>query len=142
MHNRITALLLAAASWYGAASLGLAQEVRATLGGKVTDAQGALVPAADVTVISDETGVAQRTKTNAQGNWTVEFLLPGHYRFSVSADGFKITDRAGIELQAADSKQIDVTLEIGSASQSIVVTAEAPLVDNTSVVSGTVINSR
>ncbi len=140
-HNRFTALLLAAVSWYGAASLGLAQEVRATLGGKVTDSQGGLVAGANVTVVSDDTGVLHRSKSNAQGNWTAEFLLPGHYHFSISLDGFKTAERAGIQLQAADSKQIDVTLEVGSSAQSIVVTAEAPLVDNTSAVSGTVINS-
>lgn len=134
-------MLFTAALWYGAASSGLAQEVRATLGGKVTDAQGALVPEAAVTVVSDDSGVVHRTTTNTHGNWVVEFLLPGHYRFSVVAGGFKTSERAGIELQAADSKQIDVSLELGAASQSIVVTAEAPLVDNTSAVSGTVINS-
>lgn len=99
------------------------------------------MPGAAVTVVSDETNVVQRAKTNSQGNWTVEFLLPGHYRFTIAADGFKTSERTNIELQAADSKQIDVTLEVGSASQSIVVTAEAPLVDNTSAVSGTVITS-
>ena len=119
----------------------MAQEVRATLGGRVLDAQGAMVPNATVTVVSDETGVQQRTRSNSQGNWVVEFLLPGHYHFTVAADGFKTTEQNAIELQAADSKQIDVQLQVGSASQSVVVTAEAPLIDSTSATSGTVITS-
>ena len=119
----------------------MAQEVRATLGGRVMDAQGAMVPGAAVMVVSDDTAVVQRTKTNPQGNWVVEFLLPGHYRFTVAAAGFKTMERAGIELQAADNKQIDVAVEVGSASQSVLVTEEAPLIDSTSATSGTVITS-
>src|ERR1700674_1612457 len=105
----VAAWLLAAAIWYGGGgNPAWAQEVRATLGGRVMDAQGALVPGAAVTVVSDDTAVAQRTRTNHQGNWVVEFLLPGHYHFMVAAQGFKTLDRAGIALQAADNKQIDV----------------------------------
>ena len=116
-----------------------AQEVRATLGGRVTDAQGALVPNAAVAVISDDTDVKLQTKTNDQGNWLVQFLLPGHYRFTIAATGFKMAERRGIELQAADNKKIDVQLEVGASTQSVVVTAEVPLIDTTSGTSGTVI---
>src|SRR5690348_14284429 len=84
------------------------QEARATLGGRVTDAQGAAVPGASVVIVSDDTGVKQQTRTNSQGNWIVEFLLPGRYHFSVTAAGFKIENRQGITLQTADNKQIDV----------------------------------
>src|SRR5215831_17414616 len=71
------------------ASPGWAQEARAALGGRVTDAQGAVVPGATVTVISDDTGIKQQTTSNSQGNWIVEFLLPGRYQFTVAAAGFK-----------------------------------------------------
>jgi hypothetical protein len=54
-------------------SILLAQEVRANLGGKVTDSQGSLVPNAEVVVISDNTGVKQQVRTNDQGNWLVQF---------------------------------------------------------------------
>ena len=117
------------------------QEVRATLGGRVSDPQGAVVPAAKVVVTSDDTDVKQQTVTNAQGNWIIQFLLPGHYRFTIAAPGFKTENRSGVELQTADNKQIDVQLEIGSAAQSIDVTAEVPLIDTTSATSGTVITS-
>src|SRR5882724_737405 len=119
----------------------VAQEVRATVGGRVTDPQGAVVPAAIVVVVSEETGVKQQTVTNHQGNWIVQFLLPGRYRFTITAPGFKTENRRGVELQTADNKQIDVQLELGSAAQSVDVTAEAPLIDTTSATSGTVITS-
>lgn len=117
------------------------QEVRATIGGRVTDAQGAVVPNAAVTVTSDDTGVPQQTTTNAQGAWTVQFLLPGHYHFSVMAPGFKVAERTGITLQAADNKELDTQLQLGETTQSVVVNSEAPLIDTTSATSGTVITS-
>jgi hypothetical protein len=119
----------------------MAQEVRATLGGRVTDPQGAAVPNASVTLVSDDTNVKYETKTNPQGSWTVEFLLPAHYHFTVAAPGFKTAERNGIELQTADVKQFDLEMQLGSASQTVEVTAETPLLDTTSAVSGTVVSS-
>lgn len=136
--NRIHAV--AAAAWLlAAASLMHGQSSRANLGGRVTDSQGAAIPGAEVVVTGDETGVRQSTRTNEAGNWTVQFLLPGHYSFSVSAQGFKTLDRTGIELQTSDNKQIDTTLDIGSTNTSITVSGEVPLIDTTAATSGTVI---
>src|ERR1039457_7331662 len=129
--------LLAAGALGGIA---YAQEVRATIGGRVMDAQGALVPNSAVVVINDDNNVRQETKTNSQGVWAAGFLLPGHYHFTIGAAGFKTQDRKGITLSAGDVKQVDTTLEIGSSSQTIDVTADAPLIDTTAATSGTVIS--
>src|SRR5260370_22505354 len=107
------------------------QSSRATLGGRVTDPQGAAVPNADVVVISDETDVRQATKTNDQGNWTVQFLVPAKYNFTVTAAGFKSIERKGIVLQTSDNKQIDSILEISSTTTELTLTAEVPLSDTT-----------
>ena len=117
-----------------------AQEVRATIGGRVMDAQGALVPNATVIVLNDDNNVRRETKTNGQGVWVAEFLLPGHYRFTIGAAGFKTEDRKGITLSAGDVKQVDTTLQVGASSQTVDVTAEVPLIDTTAATSGTVIS--
>lgn len=117
-----------------------AQEARATLGGRVVDPQGALIPNARVAVISDDTGVKRATVTNSQGAWQVGFLLPGHYHFSVSARGFNTEISSGIELQAADIKSVDVKLRVGSETQAVTVSAADTLIDTTAAVSGTVVN--
>src|SRR5882724_11037985 len=119
-----------------------AQEVRATLGGRVTDGQGAAVASALVTVISQETNVEQHARTNPQGNWTMQFLLPGIYTFTISSQGFKTARSGQIELQASDIKQIDTRLELGSTRETVAVTAEVPLIDTTSATSGTVISQQ
>jgi hypothetical protein len=107
MSNATITLLLMAL--FGTARHARTQEVRATIGGRVTDTQRAVVSNAAVVVVSDETSVKQQTLTNDQGNWAMQFLLPGHYHFSVSAPGFKTSLREGITLQAADNKQFDYT---------------------------------
>ena len=117
-----------------------AQEVRATITGRVMDPQGALVPNATVVVVNDDNNVRQETKTNNQGVWIAEFLLPGHYGFTITAAGFKTEDRKGITLSAGDVKQIDTALQVGASSQTVDVTADAALIDTTAATSGTVIS--
>lgn len=117
-HKKVFVSLYLAALCCVPANFAVAQEVRATIGGKVTDPQGAIVPGATVVVVSEETNVQNQTKTNEQGNWSVGFLLPGRYQFAVTSSGFKTTERK-IELQAADNKTFDVQLEVGTSSQSV-----------------------
>ena len=119
-----------------------AQESRATLEGRVTDQQGAIIPQAAVVVTSEQTGVKQQTTTNDQGAWTLNFLNPGAYTITISVPNFKTFERRGVTLQVADRKQIDATLELGEVSDHVVVTAETPLIDTNSATSGTVITSQ
>lgn len=114
-YQRCFAFSIGFLSFFG--SLAGAQEVRAIVGGRVTDPAGGVIPNASVVVVSDDTGVKQQTRTNNDGNWTVQFLLPGHYHFTVTAPGFKTEERQKIELQAADNKQFDVKLQLGSSAQ-------------------------
>src|SRR5438067_2308466 len=127
----LSAMLLAGLAW--------SQGSRATLQGRVTDAQGAVVPDASIVVTSDDTGVKQTTKTNQQGNWIVQFLLPGRYSLSVTAAGFKQLDRHGLTLQTGDEKQVDAQLELGATNTQVTVVGDAALIDTTAAVSGTVI---
>ncbi len=129
----LVGLLLVAGGWaYG-------QDVRASLGGRVTDSQGAIIPNAAVAVTADETGVVQTTSTNSAGNWIVLTLLPGHYHFQVKAPGFKTQERTSIELQIGDKKYVDTQMQVGAVSQSVTVEATTPLIDITSAASGSVV---
>jgi hypothetical protein len=140
MRSKLNYLLLTGITLIASVCGLWAQSSRATLGGRVTDAQGAAVPGATVVVTSEETGVSQTTSTNEQGNWTVQFLIPARYKFSATAPGFKTSERTGITLQTSDNKQIDVQLEIGVATSEVTVSGEVPLIDTTAATSGTVIS--
>jgi hypothetical protein len=126
-------LLLLAGGWaYG-------QDVRASLGGIVTDPNGAVIPHATVAVTADETGVVETTETNTAGEWLVPTLLPGFYHFEVKAPGFKDEKRTSIELQLGDKKLVDTRMQIGMATESVTVEATTPLIDMTSAASGSVV---
>ncbi len=134
-------LLAIATFWCAGTAVSWGQENRATLGGLVTDQHGAAIVGAAVTVTSEDTGVKQETKSNEQGRWAVRFLNPGHYSITVAFSGFRTTERRGIELNTADDKTIDISLELGSITAEVVVDARAPLIDTTSATSGTVITN-
>jgi hypothetical protein len=116
-------------------------ETRASLGGRVTDPKGAVIPNATVVVTSDATGVTETAQTTQTGDWIVKFLTPGFYHFEVSAIGFKKEVRSSIELQVSDQKYVETKMQVGSASVSITVEATTPLIDTTSAVSGTVVTN-
>lgn len=137
MRTRIwlaTGLLLAAAAW--------AQEFRATLSGVVADATGAAIGGARVTVVETSTNVKSSAVSEQNGHYTVPFLLPGDYEVSVSFGGFKQFRRKGVRVSAGENPVVDVKLDVGEASQTVEVTAEAPgiNVENGSV--GTTITAK
>ena len=118
-----------------------AQGTTSAIGGKVFDPSGESVRDALVTVTSEETGVQWTAKTNATGNWQVNALIAGHYRFNVQASGFEMLQHSSVELQISDQKFLDVTLAVGSTSDTVTVNAETPLIDTTASVSGTTLSN-
>jgi hypothetical protein len=111
----------------------------ATLVGNVADATGALVPAAKVTLTNVDTGFVSNGTTNAEGSYYIPYLAVGNYQLSVEAAGFKTYVQKGIELRAAEVPRIDVKLEVGATTESVLVTGSAPLIETeTSQVTQTV----
>lgn len=124
------------------AGLASAQETRSTILGFVKDAQGAVVPNAAVVVTNADTGASVKLTTNAIGYYEAPLLLPGPYTVSAELKGFKKAVRSGITLQVSDRTQIDLSLDVGAVTETVTVTAEAPLIDSTRVDSGRVIDAR
>ena len=111
-------LLLAWALW--------GQEFRATLTGRVVDPSDAPIAGASVNVKNAGTNVAQAVKTDSRGNYTAALLPPGAYSVTVTAPGFKVANRFGLQLTVAETTTVDFKLEIGQISQEVTVTAERP----------------
>lgn len=103
-----------------------AQAVNATILGTVTDSSGAVVPNANVTVTETQTNIARTAETNASGNYTFADVTPGVYSVSVEVAGFKKEVRENINVVVNTSARVDVQLQPGNLSESIVVTAEPP----------------
>ncbi|MGB6429954.1 MAG: carboxypeptidase-like regulatory domain-containing protein [Candidatus Acidiferrales bacterium] len=94
----------------------------------MTDSSGAVVPDATVSIQNVATGVVTPSATNANGLYDVPFLAPGSYTVTFSKQGFRDLVRQGIKLEI-ETLEVDGTLQVGTATQEVVVTSAAPLVE-------------
>src|ERR1051325_3011265 len=110
-------------------SVAFAQDTRGSINGRMTDQSGSVVPGATVLVTNVATGLKSSLSTNQDGIYQVSFLPPGMYQVEAGATGFKKAVRDKIEVRVADRLEINLTLEVGGAEQSVTITAEAPLMN-------------
>ncbi len=118
----------------------LAQDFRATLTGRVSDPGDAPVSAASVVVKNIGANTVSATKTNAQGNYSTPFLAPGLYSVTVEAPGFKKAVRGEVTLNVNQTATLNFRLELGAVTQEVTVTAEAPMLDQSTADRGGVID--
>lgn len=105
----------------------LAQSDRGTITGLASDPTAAAVPRAMVTVKNMATGVAQVTVTTDTGNYTPGSLPAGMYEVSAEVPGFRTALVREVQVQVAQTTRVDIGLEAGATTESVVVTASAPL---------------
>ncbi|MBV9744267.1 MAG: carboxypeptidase regulatory-like domain-containing protein, partial [Acidobacteriia bacterium] len=110
-----------------AASVALAQTDRGTITGTVSDPAGAVVANATVEAKNTESGAVYQAATSSTGNFTLAQLPVGTYELDVAASGFKRYVRPGIIVEVAGTVRVDAALQVGSATESITIEAEAPL---------------
>src|SRR5256885_1652133 len=103
------------------------QAVNATLLGTVSDSSGAAVTAAQVTITEMRTGVKRSATTNESGNYQFSDLKPGLYEIAVEQQGFKRTVRSNVDVLVNAETRVNVVLAPGAVSESVVVTAETPI---------------
>jgi len=135
MRRTILAFVLAAASV-------AAQSFTGTILGTVKDTTDAVVPNAAITVINMGTNARAEARSDANGNYAVPLLPPGQYRIQAEAPGFKLAVREGLVLQVQQQARVDLVLTVGALSESVVVTADAPLLESTTSTIGKVVDNR
>ena len=123
--NRKLVLRLALAAAFAIGTLG-AQGLTGSISGTVTDQSGAAVPGADLTVVNVETSQTRQGKSDTNGGFVFTQLLPGNYKLSVAAKGFKKYEQTGLALSSTERLVTrTITLDLGEVSQTVEVTAEA-----------------
>jgi hypothetical protein len=116
------------------------QDTRATLSGIVTDISEAAIPGATVRLTNVNTGVVLSVTTNSTGQYRFVFVIPGSYSLSVEQEGFRQFEQTGIQLQVGQSANVDVILQVGSLTETVVVTSETPALDTEKGDRGVVVN--
>ena len=109
-----------------------------SLYGIVKDPSGAIVAGARVTIRNEETGSAQVATTDAQGRYRFNDVQAGNSALFVTATGFQRFNLANIYLGMGRNNEIDATLNVGEANETIEVRGEAPMVNTQSSMSSTV----
>jgi hypothetical protein len=102
------------------------QAVYGSILGTVTDPQGAAVANAKVTVVNQRKGTEDTTTSNADGNYSVTHLVPDTYTVRVEASGFKVSEQKDVIVQADAGSRVDLQFQVGGATETVEVTAEAP----------------
>ena len=99
-----------------------AQSGSGVISGSIKDPTGASVPGVAVAIINHDTGVTANTTSNQDGIYRVGSPAPGSYRVEVEARGFQKVARGPLGLAVGQVIAVDVTLELGQASDTVVVT--------------------
>ena len=119
----------------------LAQSTGGRIIGRLTDPSGAVIPDATVTIVNDATGVSNRTQMSKSGDYSFPTVSVGTYTVEFEATGFKKLTRKQIALDLNQTLTVNGTLQLGSATETLEVTSEAPLVDTSSTQLGATVDA-
>ncbi len=114
---------------FNSARLAAQTQTTGDVAGVVTDASGAVVPAAKVVLKSNDRGTSQDITTSKDGVYLFFLLAPGSYTVTASAAGFQ-TSQQVVQVSLGQIATADVHLTVGSSNSTVTVTEEAPLVES------------
>jgi hypothetical protein len=110
------------------------------IAGAVSDPSGALVPRAAVVINSQGTGEKRDLATDAEGNFSVQFLPPANYDLTVRAAGFEPFILNGVQVQITEVTRLKIQLALSGAKERIVVSAAPSLLQTENATLGRVID--
>src|ERR1700757_3706839 len=106
-------MLVSVACLFGFSASGVGQAVYGSIYGTITDATGAIVPGANITVTDVAKGTTVTVQSNASGDFTVEHLIPDIYDVKIDAGGFKGYQQKGIQVFADNAVKVAPALTAG-----------------------------
>src|SRR5215470_7800680 len=122
--------------------VGLGQNVYGTIAGTVTDSSGAAIADANVTLTNLGTSEKHSIQSDASGNYTFVNILPGRYKLEGEKSGFKKFVRQPIIVEVESGLKVDITLQVGAQTETVEVSAEAPLLQPETNSLGQVVEQR
>jgi hypothetical protein len=121
---------------------GLRGQATGSFSGNVDDKSGGAIPAANVAVTSQATGLERDTKTDSAGHYLIPLLPVGTYDVKVDAPGFQSAVSKDLRLQVDEARELDFTLQPASVTTTVTVSGEAVAVETTNPSLGQVITSQ
>ncbi len=139
---RIRFILFAVISICLLAPFAGAQSTGGRIRGTVMDASGGAVPGAKVSLVNEATNVSRDAQAGANGDYMFLEVPVGTYTVEASAQGFKKYSRKGIVLNLSEVLGVDVTLQIGGATETVEVSGEPPVIDTSSTQLGAIMTDK
>jgi hypothetical protein len=124
------------------AGIAVAQSDRGGIAGSVLDSTGAGVSGAAITIKGADTGSIYQTVSSGSGSYRVNDLAIGRYDVKVEAKGFKTSLLSGVVIEISTIAALNVTLEPGSVTEEVTVSADAPTIQTESSDIGTVVGDK
>ena len=109
-----------------------AQVTGATISGTITDASGAVIAGAEISVRNTATGIIRNSTADSSGFYTVPNLNPGPYEVKVTAKGFTTALQSNLTLAVGAQQSLNIPMKVGETSQTVQVTEAAPQIELTS----------
>lgn len=134
LHRLLTSLIVLSGT------LLLSQSYQGGLRGVVTDSGGGVMGGARVELIDDATMVSRATVTNTSGEYVFTAVNPATYTIVVETPGFKRFERKAISVATQQFITLDIKLEVGQVSESVMVTEEVPLIESSNASNGQVLD--
>jgi len=119
-----------------------AQETRGRITGQVVDSTKAAIPGASVTVTDQARGTSAFSTTNAEGLFQANYLLSGMYEVTVELAGFKKYIQRGVSVSISETRDLRITLEVGSVEEAVSVTADAAAINTSDASLGLTIDAK
>ncbi len=122
---RTPLLVIAVAALLGSGRMAMSQSTTTgRIVGTVTDATGAAIPNADITITDQNKGTVSKIKSNSSGEFSLGQLIPDTYSVQVSAPGFKRFEQKGLPVIADEAPEVTAILAVGNTDQTVVVNAD------------------
>ena len=121
---------------------GLYAQFNGALQGTVTDASGAVIPGATVTLVNPATQVTKTATTNGTGFYSITSLPPASYKVTVTAQGFKDQQFTDVAVTGEQPRGLDVKMTAGGASETVTVNGnETPILNTTDAATSSTISA-
>lgn len=125
----VTSVVLLALVMAASPAVAQSTAINGTIEGTILDASGGVMPGVTVTMTNAETGAQRVVVTNERGVYRAPLLPLGTYTLVAELSGFRRYEQRGITLSAGQTAVVNITLTVGEVSETVTVTAEAPVVD-------------
>jgi hypothetical protein len=133
-------LLLASALCLAIAGTAFGQSIYSSIRGQVADSGGGTIANAKVSLVNEATNDIRTTVTSASGEYSFTQVIPSGYMVIVESPGFKKFERKNILLETQQAVTVDIKMEVGQVTESVLVTEEVPLIETATASQGQVID--